>query len=86
MPESHSGRLHQFCNLDRKAREFESHLWLNLINIYMVNVLYYVKDRLEECRNRLCTEMYTNPEITDEKYGLLRTIYDSICKVEDLFI
>lgn len=52
----------------------------------MVNVFYYVKDRLEECRNRLNQEMYYGSELTDAEYGLLRTIYDSICKVEDLFI
>ena len=52
----------------------------------MVATLYYVKDRLEECRNRLNQELYYGSELTDEEYGLLRTIYDSICKVEDLFI
>jgi len=59
---------------------------LNLINIYMVATLYYVKDRLEECRNRLNQELYYGSELTNEEYELLRTIYDSICKVEDLFI
>lgn len=52
----------------------------------MGNVLYKVKDRLEECRSLLDQKMYGGSELTNEEFKLLRTIYDSICKVEDLFI
>lgn len=52
----------------------------------MVDILYKVKDRLEECRSLLDQTMYDDSELTNEEFKLLRTIYDYICKVEDLFI
>lgn len=53
----------------------------------MVDVLYKVKDRLEECRSLLVYEMsFGSSKLTSDERELLGKVYNSICKTEDLFI
>lgn len=53
----------------------------------MIDILFKVKDRLEECRSLLVYEMYNDSsKLTSYERELLGNIYNSICKVEDLFI
>jgi hypothetical protein len=43
-------------------------------------------DKLQECRNILDYEMYSNPNVDTNSFEFkkLREIYDAICKVNDL--
>lgn len=50
--------------------------------------LLKVREKLDECRSILDTEMYSDPtvDLESDDFKLLRKVYDSICSTEDLFI